>query len=150
MKYEQGLKRIEGRIEQLFGEPDTYNLHALPIETLEAMKSWLAVQLDYLGEEKTRRFEAVNNAKAALKIHLNERKIVHLKDLTGSDKARIATMYAENDAKDIIKGVTHLENEYEEIKNKEKSAETLRMSIVQTISTTNKAIERRQFIGNGN
>lgn len=97
---------------------------------------------------KSERFDNWNSAKAALKTALTEKKVAYLKDLTGSEKARIATMYAENDLKTEIHGVAVLENEYNEIKDRIHASETIRMSLMQTISTANKEVERQQFIKN--
>lgn len=47
LEYKDGLVLITQRIEKLFGNPNDYNLHELPVETLEAMKSWLSVQLTF-------------------------------------------------------------------------------------------------------
>lgn len=148
LEYKDGLVLITQRIEKLFGNPNDYNLHELPVETLEAMKSWLSVQLTFFYSVKSERFDNWNSAKAALKTALTEKKVAYLKDLTGSEKARIATMYAENDLKTEIHGVAVLENEYNEIKDRIHASETIRMSLMQTISTANKEVERQQFIKN--
>lgn len=147
--YEKGLALTTERIQEYFGNPDEYELHELPIEKLEAMKNWFSVQMTYLSAQKIKRFETWNTAKTALKTLLTEKKIEHLKTLNGSEKARIATMYAENDCAAEIRGVVILENEYNEIKEKLHAVEKFHISLMQTIKVTLGEVERQQFIKGG-
>jgi len=146
MNYELTLTTHEKRTAELFGDIDTLELHTVPIETLEAMKNHYLVSLSYLGELKTTRGNALNESKTALKIILTEKKIEHLKDLTGSDKARIATLYAERDCETEIKGIAILENEYKEVSNRYSVYDTIIRSLTQTISVVKNEIQSQQFI----
>lgn len=136
----------ERKVNELFGDYNTLELHTLPIETLEAMKNHYVVLLSRFSEEKSSKYAVWNEAKTALRVLINEKKIAHLADLTGSDKARIATMYAEQDCKTEIQGVTILENEYKEISNRHGAYETVIRSLMQTISTVNKEAAFQQFV----
>jgi len=146
MEYKESLNLLEKRTEELYSDVDTLSLHLFPIETLESMKNFYVVKLAYMAEVKSDAFAAFNEAKTALKIILNEKKVHHLQDLSGSDKARIATMYAEKDCKTEMQGVAILENEYKEISNRYSVTETIVRSLTQTISTVKSEMERQQFI----
>ena len=146
MNYELTLTTHEKRTAEIFGDIDTLELHTVPIETLEAMKNHYLVSLSYLGELKTTKGNALNESKTALKIILTEKKIEYLKDLTGSDKARIATLYAERDCETEIKGVSILENEYKEVSNRYSVYDTIIRSLTQTISVVKNEIQSQQFI----
>ena len=146
MNYELTLTTHEKRTTEIFGDIDTLELHTVPIETLEAMKNHYLVSLSYLGELKTTRGNALNESKTALKIILTEKKIEHLKDLTGSDKARIATMYAERDFEKKIKNIAILENKYKEVSNRYSVYDTIIRSLTQTISVVKNEMQSQQFI----
>lgn len=144
MEWETGLGRTVDYISNHF--PEGVELHKLNLQDLETIKLWYSGMSVYAGEGKTVSFANLNNAKVALKTKQNEIKIAYLKDLTGSDKARIATMYAENDTKIEIQSLADYENAYEKIKNVYNSSETMRMSIMQTIATVNKEKAQQIFI----
>lgn len=146
MNHELTLIALEKKTNELFGDYNTLELHTIPIETLESMKNHYLVCLSYLSELKTTRHNSLNESKTALKIILTEKKIEHLKDLSGSEKARIATMYAERDCEMEIKGIAVLENEYKEVSNRYSVYDTIIRSLTQTISVVKNEIQSQQFI----
>ena len=143
---ERGLARVEQKIDEIFGDLQSINLATAPLETLEAMKSWLAIQLNYLYPLKAQAEDDWESSKIARDEVINEKFIEHLSKLEGQGKVGIAERYAKQDAKEYIRGVAVLHAEYNKRVAAVKSFESMQKSIIQTISTVNKEKSTQQFI----
>jgi len=146
MNIEKSIEAYEKRQVEMFGDVNSYNLSALPLETLTAMSTHFAGLLYHLHEKEAVDKNNWHSSKVAVEIEINKKKIEHLKGLAGSDKARIATMYAEADYEVELRGVAALLEDYELSKSKVKSVDTLHRTLTQVISTVKKEKETQQFI----